>query len=148
MSDSDFPPVSPISVGLACRCPRCGRGRLFDGYLTVAARCPICDLDLGAQDSGDGPAVFVVLILGFVVVALALLVEVAFSPPRRAPSLSARRSRTIARTQLMGLFNKPTIGFRGDRHGPRRPPALLETVGHRAAVPSEEVVGYPANQKS
>jgi len=82
MSDTEYPPLSPLSAGLACRCPRCGRGRLFDGYLVVAARCPVCDLDLSAQDSGDGPAVFVVLILGFVVVALMLLLEVAFSPAR------------------------------------------------------------------
>lgn len=44
-------------------------------------RCAVCGLDLSAEDSGDGPAVFVILILGFVVVGLALLVEVNFAPP-------------------------------------------------------------------
>ncbi len=80
MAGDDVPPVSPFSAGLRCRCPRCGRGRLFDGYLEVAAHCDACGLDLSAQDSGDGPAVFVILILGFVVVGLALWVEVAFAP--------------------------------------------------------------------
>jgi uncharacterized protein (DUF983 family) len=82
MTDTEYPPVSPISAGLACRCPRCGRGRLFDGYLTVSEQCPICALDLSAQDSADGPAVFITLILGFVVVGLALIVEIMFQPPR------------------------------------------------------------------
>jgi uncharacterized protein (DUF983 family) len=76
-----YPPVSPLIAGLACRCPACGQGKLFQGYLTIVSRCPVCGLDLSAEDSGDGPAVFIVLILGAVVVALALLVEVEFSPP-------------------------------------------------------------------
>ena len=75
------PKVSPIAAGLGCRCPRCGRGRLFDGYLTVAEACGDCGLDLRKADSGDGPAVFIIFILGFLVVPLALLVEAGFSPP-------------------------------------------------------------------
>lgn len=76
-----YPPVSPFAAGIACRCPRCGRGRLFAGFLTVARRCEACELDLSAHDSGDGPAVFIILILGFVVVGLALWVEVTYTPP-------------------------------------------------------------------
>ena len=68
-------------AGLACRCPRCGRGRLFDGYLTVRSTCETCGLNLSDHDSGDGPAVFVIFILGAVVVPLALAVESAFEPP-------------------------------------------------------------------
>ena len=59
---------SPIATGLACRCPRCGRGRLFSGYLTLAEACDVCGLQLKAADSGDGPAVFVM----FIVLALAV----------------------------------------------------------------------------
>jgi len=81
VTDTYHSPVSPMAAGLGCRCPRCGRGRLFDGYLTVAQRCESCALDLTAQDSGDGPAVFVIMILGFVVVGLAIWVESAFAPP-------------------------------------------------------------------
>ena len=72
---------SPIATGLACRCPRCGRGRLFAGFLTVAERCESCGLDLTKQDSGDGPAVFIILILGAIVVPLALLLESTAAPP-------------------------------------------------------------------
>ncbi len=82
MSDNEYePPVSPIAVGLACKCPRCGRGALYDGFLTVAERCAVCGTDLGKTDSGDGPAFFIIFILGFIVVPLALLVEAQFAPP-------------------------------------------------------------------
>jgi uncharacterized protein (DUF983 family) len=74
-------PVSPLTVALLCRCPRCGRGALYEGVLSVAPRCAVCGLDLKAQDAGDGPAVFVVLILGALVVGAAIWVEVVFAPP-------------------------------------------------------------------
>jgi len=77
----DYPPVSLIAASLGCRCPRCGRGKVFAGLLTVVPRCPECGLDISAQDAGDGPAVFVILILGAVVVLLAALVEIKFEPP-------------------------------------------------------------------
>ncbi len=54
---------------------------MFAGLLTVVPRCPECGLDISAQDAGDGPAVFVILILGAVVVLLAALVEIKFEPP-------------------------------------------------------------------
>ncbi len=77
----DTPPVSPISAGLACKCPRCGRGKLYDGFLKLAEVCTVCGLDLKKADSGDGPAVFIIFILGFLVVPLALLLEAKAAPP-------------------------------------------------------------------
>jgi len=76
-----YPPTSPLTTGLACRCPRCGRGRIFSGFLKIVDRCPVCGLDLGGEDAGDGPAVFIILFMGALVVALALLTEAWFSPP-------------------------------------------------------------------
>jgi uncharacterized protein (DUF983 family) len=73
--------LNPFLTGLACRCPNCGEGALFDGFLRVAHRCEACGLDLQAADSGDGPAVFIVLIVGMVVCAAALVTEVAYHPP-------------------------------------------------------------------
>jgi uncharacterized protein (DUF983 family) len=81
VAGATFPPVSPFRAGLLCRCPRCGEGRLFDGFLTVAERCGRCGLPLSRHDAGDGPAVFVILILGFLVVGLAILVEATLKPP-------------------------------------------------------------------
>lgn len=75
------PTVSPLAAALRCRCPRCGEGKVFKGLLRVAARCSRCDLDLGGEDAGDGPAVFVILILGALVVLAAIVVEVKFAPP-------------------------------------------------------------------
>ncbi|MDE0335413.1 MAG: DUF983 domain-containing protein [Defluviicoccus sp.] len=75
------PPRSPIATGLACRCPRCGAGSLYDGLLTVADKCEACGLDFGPHDSGDGPAVFTIPILGAVVVALAFWLEMLAGPP-------------------------------------------------------------------
>lgn len=75
-----YPPLPP-SVGARGRCPRCGEGHLFSGFLTVAPRCEVCGLDFAFSDSGDGPAVFIMMIVGFVVVGLALVVEFTFHPP-------------------------------------------------------------------
>lgn len=72
---------SPFLTGLTCRCPRCGKGKLFSGFLTLRPRCENCGLDYSFADSGDGPAVFVILIAGFIVVFAALIVEVVYQPP-------------------------------------------------------------------
>jgi uncharacterized protein (DUF983 family) len=71
----------PMMRGLACRCPRCGKGRLFDGFLTLAPRCEACGLDYSFADSADGPAFFVMFFAGFVVAGSALAVEVLYQPP-------------------------------------------------------------------
>ena len=76
-----YPPRSPYETGLAGKCPRCGRGDLFVGYLKVAASCDSCQLDYAKADSGDGPAVFVIFIVGFVAVATAFTVRFGFDAP-------------------------------------------------------------------
>ena len=68
-----YPPVSPYAAGLGCKCPRCGQGRLFLSFLGLAPSCEACGLDYSKADSGDGPAVFVIFIVGFIAVALAFL---------------------------------------------------------------------------
>lgn len=72
---------NPFLAGIAGRCPNCGKGRLFAGFLPVAQTCESCGFDLKAADPGDGPAVFVMLIGGFIVVFAALITEVAAKPP-------------------------------------------------------------------
>src|SRR5713226_245501 len=71
----------PIARGLACRCPRCGKGKLFDGFLALAPRCEVCGLDYSFVDSADGPAFFVMFFAGFIVAGSALAVEVLYAPP-------------------------------------------------------------------
>lgn len=72
---------SPFAAGFACRCPRCSKGLLFQGFITLRPSCEACGLDYGFADSGDGPAVFVILFAGFIVVFAALIVEVLYQPP-------------------------------------------------------------------
>lgn len=69
------------TVGIRNCCPRCGEGRLLTGVLTPARECANCGLDFGFVDSGDGPAVFVILIVGFLVTGLAMALQTAISPP-------------------------------------------------------------------
>jgi uncharacterized protein (DUF983 family) len=71
---------SPILTGLKCRCPRCGKGKLFSGYLKLAPTCSTCGLDLKFADSGDGPAIFVIFLVAPVIILLALFVGATFNP--------------------------------------------------------------------
>jgi len=67
--------------GITCKCPRCGKGAVYAGFLTLRPRCETCGLDFSFMDSGDGPAIFVIMIAGAIVVGAALIVEVKYQPP-------------------------------------------------------------------
>ncbi len=73
--------IDPIRAGLLCRCPNCGKGALFSGFLKVRPNCAVCGFDLAGIETGDGPATFIMQIAGFLVGFSALYVEIAFSPP-------------------------------------------------------------------
>ena len=75
--------VSPIMSGLKCRCPRCGTGQLFAGVmnLDLVASCSRCGLDYTFIDTGDGPAVFTIVILGLLMLGGALALEFGLHPP-------------------------------------------------------------------
>jgi uncharacterized protein (DUF983 family) len=66
--------------GLRGRCPNCGRGHMFSGFLKVADRCPVCCEELFHQRADDFPAYLVIVLVGHTVVPLALLVETEFAP--------------------------------------------------------------------
>jgi uncharacterized protein (DUF983 family) len=72
---------NPFLAGLACRCPNCGEGQLFEGFLKVSPRCEACGMDLTQADSGDGPVVFILLIVGMIVIFSMLIVEFTVHPP-------------------------------------------------------------------
>ena len=76
-----FPTLSPLATGLKGKCPRCGRGDLFSGYLAVAERCRSCGLSFDFADAGDGAPWFVMLISGALAVAAALVLELNWMPP-------------------------------------------------------------------
>jgi uncharacterized protein (DUF983 family) len=81
MADTLPTAPNPVLAGLACRCPSCGKGKMFSGFLGLKPRCEACGLDYSFIDAGDGPAVFVILFSGFVVVGAALVVEMRYAPP-------------------------------------------------------------------
>ena len=58
--------VNPFLAGASGRCPKCGEGFLFDGFLKIAATCDACGLELGRHEPGDGASTFIILIGGSV----------------------------------------------------------------------------------
>jgi uncharacterized protein (DUF983 family) len=81
MDDNYYPDLSPLTTGLNGKCPRCGRGKLFDGYLSVAKSCQSCGLSYSFADAGDGAAWFVMLFVCVVGVGSILGIEIAYAPP-------------------------------------------------------------------
>jgi len=81
MSGAEGKPPPLLAVAVACRCPRCGRGPLFQGLLSVVPRCAVCGLAFDGEDSGDAGPVFLILVLGAAFVGLAFWVEVTYQPP-------------------------------------------------------------------
>jgi uncharacterized protein (DUF983 family) len=77
--------LAPFVAGARGRCPNCGQGPLFAGFLSVLPRCGACGFDLASSDSGDGPAVFVILIVGFIAVFGAMFTAIAYNPPVWVP---------------------------------------------------------------
>ncbi|GLS22502.1 membrane protein [Labrys miyagiensis] len=76
-----YPPISPFQTGPRGLCPRCGQGKMFAGFINLKPKCSACGLDYSFADSGDGPAVLVILVAGFIILGAALYVEFTFSPP-------------------------------------------------------------------
>ncbi|MBI1366279.1 MAG: DUF983 domain-containing protein [Alphaproteobacteria bacterium] len=98
---TQYPQVSPYAAGLACKCPRCGKGPLFKGYLGLLERCPNCGLDYAKADSGDGPAVFVIFVVGFLAVGAAFIARFGFDAPTGLALIS---SMILAVVLILGLL--------------------------------------------
>lgn len=71
----------PLDVALKGLCPRCGAPGLFAGWVGFAASCKACGLDFSNFNVGDGPAAFLTLILGAIIVAAAITLELTVAPP-------------------------------------------------------------------
>ena len=81
MTQPEQTALSPFLTGLTCRCPRCGKGQLFAGFLTPVKACAVCGLDFAFAENSDGPAIFIIFIAGGIIMAGALIVNAAFKPP-------------------------------------------------------------------
>ena len=73
--------ADPVSAGLRGRCPHCGEGKLFSGFVELAPKCQSCGQSYAFADAGDGPAVFVILFAGFLIIGLMFWVEQTYEPP-------------------------------------------------------------------
>lgn len=69
---------APFPSGLQGRCPECGRGNLFNGFLKFASQCNACGADFSNEDAGDGPAIFVIFIVGIFIVPMAIAFQLIF----------------------------------------------------------------------
>jgi uncharacterized protein (DUF983 family) len=78
-----LPDKETLLLGLHCKCPSCRKGDLYKSKLNLALRerCENCGFDLAKNDAADGPAVFLIFILGALLVPMALLLEVTAHPP-------------------------------------------------------------------
>src|SRR5205823_7144170 len=82
MPDQKLPRLTESAIrGLACKCPRCGKGKLYAGFLNLRPNCEACGLDYAFIDAGDGPAIFIIMLAGAIVVTAALIVEIKYQPP-------------------------------------------------------------------
>jgi len=73
--------TSPLAAALKGSCPQCGQGPLFKGWVTFAPKCSACSLDFDSFNVGDGPAAFLILIVGAILTFCAAFVELSFTPP-------------------------------------------------------------------
>jgi uncharacterized protein (DUF983 family) len=76
-----YPRLSPLATGLRGRCPRCGKGRIFDGFLALRSRCDVCGLDLSVADTGDGPSFFASFLGSVIALGVAVYAQIAYEPP-------------------------------------------------------------------
>lgn len=81
MSEPEYPPLSTLKTGLRCRCPRCGKGPLLKGFISIREACPVCGLSFEFADPADGPAFFGMCLVGVVGMGLFMWFEFAVHPP-------------------------------------------------------------------
>jgi uncharacterized protein (DUF983 family) len=103
--------VSPVGAALRGRCPACGGGRLFIGYLAMAPRCEVCDEDLSETDPGDGPRAFAILIGGALIMVGVVTVEVRFHPPYWVHAVIWVPTITVVLLGLVRLLKALMIGL-------------------------------------
>ncbi len=80
-SEKIYPKLPAMQTGIRGKCPRCGEGKIFDGFLSVAPGCKVCGLSYSFADPADGPAFFIQMLFSIPVVIFALWFEVKIEPP-------------------------------------------------------------------
>lgn len=81
MTEMSYPRLAPYDVGVRGRCPRCGEGHMFDGFLKLRANCEACGLDYSYADPADGPAFFAITFACLPSAGFAVWLELAYQAP-------------------------------------------------------------------
>jgi|TARA_R110002012_G_scaffold24411_1_gene81560 uncharacterized protein (DUF983 family) len=81
LNDDEWPPIPPTKVGILGKCPRCGQGHMFDGFLKIAKNCEVCGLDFSFADPADGPAFFVICFACIPSLIMGIWIEMAYQAP-------------------------------------------------------------------
>jgi len=122
-TQTSYEGVSPFAAGLRSRCPRCGEGHLFKGFLTVADHCDSCGLSYDFADSGDGPAILIMFPVGTIVVLLWLITDAMFHLPAVVHLMLWLPAVVIFSLLLLRPFKGVLIAMQYASHGGKRPPA-------------------------
>jgi uncharacterized protein (DUF983 family) len=81
MEQPNKDPLWILSVAVRSKCPRCGKGKLFDGFLKLAKSCDVCGLDYSFADPADGPAFFAMMGMAVPATAFAIWLDLTYNPP-------------------------------------------------------------------
>ncbi len=79
-TEQQWPPLQPLQTGLRGRCPRCGQGHLFDGFIRLRPECEVCGLDYSFADPADGPAFFIMMFACIPSTIFALWLQINYEP--------------------------------------------------------------------
>jgi uncharacterized protein (DUF983 family) len=81
MTETAYPRLEPYDVGVRGRCPRCGEGHMFEGFLKLKPECEVCGLDYSYADPADGPAFFAITFACLPSALFAVWLELAYQAP-------------------------------------------------------------------
>jgi uncharacterized protein (DUF983 family) len=81
MTQATYPRLAPYDVGVRGRCPRCGEGHMFEGFLKLKAECEVCGLDYSYADPADGPAFFAITFACLPSALFAVWLELSYQAP-------------------------------------------------------------------
>jgi len=121
-TQTSYEGVSPFIAGLRSRCPRCGEGHLFSGFLTVADHCDSCGQSYDFADSGDGPAILIMFPVGTIVVLLWIITDMLFGLPVMVHLVLWMAATVILSLLFLRPFKGLLIAMQYAAHGGKKPP--------------------------
>jgi len=125
------PFFTAIRRGAMNRCPVCGQGKVFAGYLRVVEECEVCHAPLGRLRADDAPPYFTILLVGHLLVPGVLMVEHAYMPPMWVHMAVWLPLFTLACLLLLRPVKGAVVGwmlklgFTGAEHGPDPQPVAV-----------------------